>query len=129
MPISFRVDHEQRRLYTDAEGVITLADLQKHIDEEIRVRGPGYTELFDATRATTTLTADEVRQLVDRIRVRFRDKAFGACAFVTRSEVFYGMLRMFQILREPDDAVVGVFRDRDEALRWLDEVSAPDAGH
>jgi hypothetical protein len=44
---------------------------------------------------------------------------------VAQRDALYGMIRMFQVFAEDQFAISGAFRDRDEAVRWLDSGAPP----
>jgi hypothetical protein len=119
MPISLDVDRERRFVTTTVRGSVTYEEIQAHLSEEEDLRATGYPELVDAMGASTTLTGDEVRALVNRTHELLRHGAFGPTALASDSAVLYGMARMYQILTEHDGIAVGVFRSVPEAERWL----------
>lgn len=119
MPISFSVDHSRRRVVTRASGLVTFAELSEHLDAEERARALDLAELFDARGATTDITPDEVRQLVKRAVDTGRRISLGPTAVVTHNDLVFGMARMYSILVE-DSAPVGVFRDLEPAIEWLE---------
>lgn len=101
-----------------ATGVITFADVLAHVEAKSKIATPELTELLDATDASTTITADEVRQLA--VSAGLRHSRHGALAIVANRNSVYGMARMYAMLSEPVGATVEVFRDVDSAERWLD---------
>jgi hypothetical protein len=126
VPISFRYDDRQNLLLTRAEGNLSLDDIQRHLEAEAKALRFGSRELFDATGASTKATADQVKQLVENLKVLGRDNAFGATAVVTDNDVFFGMARMLAILSELQDGpVIGVFRTMAEAIDWLSQATDP----
>jgi len=121
MPIEMTFDPEKERLHTTASGTLSLAELLAHIDSEEGSGHLGASELFDARATTTTdLTTTQVRQLVDRMRDHARQGPLGPTALVTRSDVVFGMARMYSILSDDFDPRFFVFRDLEDAERWLD---------
>jgi hypothetical protein len=107
-------------MVTHAEGLITLADIDAHLDAELRDRGTDLPELFDARSATTNITPSEVRQLVYRVHDIARAHPFGPTAIIALDDVAFGMARMFSILIEPYGVAIGVFRHVDLGSAWLD---------
>lgn len=120
MPISHVLDRAGQRLLTRAEGLVTFDEIKHHLDLEAVERGLELPELVDARGATTSVTADQVRQLVARTHATGRSLPLGPTAIVTDSDHLFGMARMYAILAEPIGAPVEVFRDIDAALAWLD---------
>ena len=124
MPISFRYDDRQNLLLTEASGSLSFDDIQRHLKAEHRARYLGSPELVDATRASTTLTSEQVKQLVQELKALARKNAFGPTAVVTNNDVVFGMTRMLAIISELQHGpVVGVFRTMAEGLDWLTQTS------
>lgn len=120
MPINFAYDPSLRIVFAQATGLITLTDIQHHLDREARERALGYRELIDASSANTNVTTDEVRQVVRSLHELMRKQQFGPTALVTRSDHLFGMASMASILLSLQGGPeVGVFRGFDEALNWL----------
>jgi len=121
MAITYTLDRPARRMYTRAEGVLTLPELEEHLDVEERERALGYAELFDARGARTDLTPADVRRLVERAReAHAGGLVVGPTAVVADNDVVYGMARMYALLAEFENAPVEVFREVEPALEWLD---------
>jgi hypothetical protein len=123
MPIQYVIDGIHQRVLTHADGLVTFQDLNQHLDAEERDRGLGLHELFDARGATTNVTAEQVRMLVQRAADTLRRIPVGPTAIVATDDVVFGMARMYAILTEEAGARVEVFRDVESANRWLQEVS------
>jgi hypothetical protein len=121
MPITHVIDRFRQRMFTQAEGLVTFADICEHLDAESRDHGIDLPELFDARPARTNVTAEEIRQLVRRVHDMVQKQPFGPTAIVTTDDVAFGMARMFSILVESAGVAVEVFRDLERALAWLDE--------
>ena len=119
MPITLGVDREHRLVTTTVWGQVTYEEIQSHLSEEEHLRATGYPELVDAIGASTTLTADEVRALVNRTHDMLRQGPFGPTAIASDNDVLYGMARMYEILAERDGISIGVFRNVPDAERWL----------
>src|SRR5215472_5091609 len=111
MPIHYVIDHVHGRLVTRADGVVTFHDINAHLDVEQRNGDLQRPELVDASGATTDLTAEQVRRLVQRAADMLRDVQLGAMAIVANDDVVYGMARMYSILAESVGANAEAFRD------------------
>jgi hypothetical protein len=119
MPISFHVDHVRRRVVTRASGLVTFSELSEHLDAEEHERALDLKELFDARGATTDITPDQVKHLVQRAVSSAQRISLGPTAIVTHNDLVFGMARMYSILVE-NVAPVGVFRDLEPAIEWLE---------
>jgi hypothetical protein len=122
MPISYRIDGENRRIYTHCEGVVTYEDFRAHMNAEEGSPAASYGEIFDCTDATTNITPAQIRRLAaERQTVAERRKA-APVAMVATDDHLSGMLRMFDILTEAIRPMQ-VFRTAEAAERWLDEIA------
>lgn len=122
MAITYTLDRPARRMYTRAEGMLTLREVEEHLDVEERDRALGYAELFDARGARADLSPDDIRRLVDRARrAKAAGLVVGPTAIVADNDLMFGMARMYAILSEFVHAPVEVFRDEEPALAWLDD--------
>lgn len=123
MPIRYTVDPVQHRLLTHADGVVTFHDINAHLDVERRNRDLNRAELVDARGATTDLTLEQVRQLVQRAASMLSDGELGPTAIVTSNDVVFGMARMYSILADGVGVRTEVFRETQQAIAWLDAQS------
>src|ERR1700681_2366845 len=109
MPIEYVIDKIHQRVLAHADGLVTFEDLSQHLDAEERDRALELPELFDARGATTDVTAEEVRRLVQRAADRLGRIPLGPTAIVATDDVVFGMARMYAILAEQPGARVEVF--------------------
>jgi len=122
MPIDFIYDEANDILLATATGLVTFAELRKHLNRESTARALGYREIFDASSATTDMTSDQVRALVSIMNDLMKRGPFGPTAVVTKNDLVYGMARMIEILAElAGGPSIRVFRMLDEAKQWLIE--------
>jgi len=124
MPIRYSLDRLHGRLVTRADGVLTFHEISAHLNTEQRNRDLDLPELIHARGATTNVTPDQVRQLVDRAVGMLRVVDLGATAIVTTDAALYGVARMYALLAGRVGIAAAVFRDVDAASRWLDGFSA-----
>jgi hypothetical protein len=120
MPISFTHDAALKILFTTAHGLVTFSDIQNHVNQETNGYSTSHRELIDASLATTDLTADQSRELVQLIKCMAQKRSFGPTAIVTANDMVFGMASMIAILSELQGGpLIGVFRTFDEGLKWL----------
>ena len=124
MPIRYSVDRVHGWLLTHAEGLVTFHEINAHLDIEQRDHNLARPELIDARGATTDLTAEQIRRLVQRATNMLRLVDLGPSAIVTDDDVAFGMARMYSLLAEGTGVVAEVFRDLESATRWLDRMAA-----
>jgi hypothetical protein len=120
MPILFRYDSVLQILFTTVEGLISLADIESHLDREAEARALAYRELIDASTASTDLTSAELTLLVSRMQTLMKSAPFGPTALVTTNARVFGMASMLAILLALNGGPsIGVFRTFSEGLDWL----------
>jgi hypothetical protein len=124
MPIRYSVDRLHGRLLTHADGVVTFQDINAHLDIEQRDHNLDRPELIDARGATTRLTTEQIRRLVQRAANMLRVADLGPTAIVTNDDVIFGMARMYALLADSVGVAAEVFRDVDSASRWLNRIAA-----
>ena len=120
MPIDFAYDSGLRILFAKATGLITVTDIQRHLDLEGRANALRHRELIDASSAYTNITTEEVRAVVRSLKDLMGKGQFGPTALVTPNDNLFGMASMASIISSLQGGPeVGVFRGFDEALDWL----------
>jgi len=100
--------------------LITFRDINGHLDQEERERGLDLPELVDARGATTDLTSEQLRHIVQRLMRLMRTIPLGPTAIVANDDTLSGMARMYSLLVEHDGISGDVFRDIDSASQWLE---------
>jgi hypothetical protein len=120
VPIHFRYDTDLKILFTTAEGLITFAGIQAHLDEEIHAGYLASRKLIDASMASTDINSDQVRLIAHRLKSMTLKYPLGPTAVVSAKDYVFGMTHMLAIILELHDGPrIAVFRTFDEALNWL----------
>jgi hypothetical protein len=124
MPCSYTILPESRFVYTRGWGVVTDAMIlaQAHALKSDPRFQPSFAQLYDLREATLAFTSAGVREVavVSPFGVGARR------AFVSgSSDSLFGMVRMYEALRESVPDSVEVFRSAHEALRWLGTSAPP----
>ncbi len=118
MPVSYRIDRERRIVFTEASGVVTdseLIEFQKQLRDDPEFE-PDFHQLSDCR------AIDEVGVTSEGVQEAASRSPFGQGslrAIVVSSDVAFGMARMFENLRHEAQDEVRVFRNAQEARRWL----------
>ncbi|MDJ0867222.1 MAG: hypothetical protein QNK03_14015 [Myxococcota bacterium] len=118
MPATYRIDAEQRLIYTTATGVVTDDDMSSH--QAALVADPSFDRTFDQIWDCREVEVLEVS--AEGLRRLASARSFDADArraVVAGTDVVYGMARMFQSLHDEAPEEVRVFRKLEEALAWL----------
>ena len=118
MPASYRIDKSLGMVFTKGEGVLTGQDILTH---ELRLRedpdfDPSYNQLIDL-RGVIEFAASAAEMRAISAYHRSTEKSRRAMVAEKRSS--FGMMRMYEMLREAEPDQIKVFRDMAEARRWL----------
>jgi hypothetical protein len=121
VPVSYEIDRDRGLVRTRCVGATTLPEVLAHFRE--LAAEPALPEpldvLLDLSELTAAPASDQVRTIADEVRA-FRSKLdWGAIAIVARSDLVFGVSRMFGIVAEDQFANTGVFRSLSEAEDWL----------
>jgi hypothetical protein len=128
MPITLERDIPRRRLLAQASGVLTIADALEFLrTARASPEMATWPLIFDARGATTTLTTDEVESVVDATQeVRGTNTIpRGHVAIIADDERLFERFCLYETrLFAMGIRIVRVFRDCDEAERWLEVMHA-----
>lgn len=122
MPIESQFDRERNVLFVTFGDGVTDAELEAFAmglarDGQVP---PGRDELFDLRQVTGTTvesgTLERIARQFDRTDVA---PERSRVAFVASGDVAYGLSRMYQVFRSRSPVDLRVFRDMEEAKRWL----------
>ena len=124
MPITSLIDKAKDLTVFTVIGVLSFDDalpVVKAFYEGV----PTKNVLWDLSETTDVqFTSQEVEEIAS-IGVRYDSKrASGKTAFLAQKDVLFGLSRMFEIqsiLKQSPHSVM-VFRNRNEAFEWLDEL-------
>jgi len=116
--VTLAVDHARRFVSARAQGLIILADISAHMEEERIAGALAYRELIDGRGATPAFSSEDVRSVVAILRRLGSDSLLGPTAVLVDSQVGYGVLRMFEALLD-DVCAVKPFYQREAAEEWL----------
>jgi hypothetical protein len=77
--------------------------------------------LWDLAGASFNLSAAEVQELAEFTKGGGHFQSAGKAAYLASADLEFGLLRMFKVYREQGGVQVAVFRDREEAIAWLED--------
>lgn len=119
MPLTYEIDEMRGLITVTAIGELNnqqLIDLHNLFASDPAVR-PEFAILFDMRGATDAgVTPEGVRNLAGLPFILSRESRR---AVVVRSDLGFGMARMYGLRREPRGPAFEVFRDIEEAKRWI----------
>ena len=122
MPFVVFRDPARQHLEVSANGALTFDDFAAIL----RLRAGearDYTVLFDVSGATPDITPAQLRAAADRVTERNeREGPGGRFAIVAADEALFGLAYTYaELCERAGIATIGVFREREEAERWLSE--------
>ena len=124
--IRFYIDHETNVLVTEVRHRVTVQDALSHIqaiagnDEANRLRK----EFIDVRGSGIGLSFSEMFAVVeaDQNRCGERERYI---AIMVESLLAFGVARMFTQLQGNKRYHIKIFRVRDEAMQWLNNINLP----
>lgn len=118
MPQEYRIDKAQRAVFSRAWGVLTNEDIVGH-HERLSADpdfDPSFVQVADFRDVTEVrVTHEGVRRLVALAIFGPRTKR----AAVVKDDLQYGIVRSVQLWRDLPAEIFGIFRDLDEACRFV----------
>jgi hypothetical protein len=123
MPISHRIDQDLGVVYIHVSGRIHPLDQSRHLktllaDPDFR---SGFHYLLDWRDGDESNTSEEVRMMADAVRREAARLGGGRFAIVVRSDVQYGLTRVFAAFMGDAPMEFQTFRQIEDATRWLGE--------
>jgi hypothetical protein len=129
MPIRYDIDEERSLLRTRCVGgTMSLAEVVDHF-KELRAdpRLPKRVNvLLDLTALVSAPERDQLRSVVAEVKEIGASVRWGVLAVAARTDLIFGMSRIFAVFVDDLFSNTGVFRQLAEAERWID---AQIAGH
>ena len=122
MPFVVFRDTARQHFEISATGTLTLDDFAAIL----RLRAGearDYTVLFDVSGATAAVTSTGLRDAADRVKDRIeREGPSGRFAILAADDALHALAQGYSALcRKYGIDTIEVFRERDEAERWLTE--------
>ena len=125
MGIEFRIDSEEGIFYMVVDGDLDVDDFITGLTEIMTYEDfeKGMGAIFDLMASTWESDPEDLRR-ISRFLIENSERIGPSrCALVVGSDRAYGMSRMFEVFSGETSVNVRVFRDLDEAKRWLTEGS------
>ena len=121
MPVEFSVDREDEIVYGTCRGEVTADEIMEGLEKVFTDEGyrPGFRGLTDLRDIRWESNQEDLRRIVQfLIRNRKKFKKHRS-AVVVSTERTFGMTRMFEVFSEQTPIKMRVFRDYDEARKWI----------
>ena len=121
MPVTYKIDANNKTVRTECVGLVTLQEVVDHF--RILEQDPDCPDILDVFLDLSEMDSlPETREIsavvheVKRIRGQVR---FGACAILASRDALIGMMRVFEVMAEECFRVTCTFRVANEAEVWL----------
>jgi hypothetical protein len=117
MPVQFTVDSSKRLVVCRVEGQITVRDLVGYF--ETLKGNPRFDSRFSELVDLTAVISSEVNYQSATMLASIDPFSHEARrAFAAPKSVVFGIIRMYQALRE-EESTIAVFESMSDAMRWL----------
>jgi len=122
MPISIDYDHNKNIIYTKAEGLVRLEDISLYFSSVATLPlKPGYRVFADYSGVDLELSSEDIHKMAEMRQalrnVDTKDKV--NIAVYCMKDLIFGVGRMYQALLGEEKYNVMIFRDENEARKWL----------
>ncbi|HQZ40770.1 MAG TPA: STAS/SEC14 domain-containing protein [Vicinamibacterales bacterium] len=122
MPVEYRFEPDVNLVTVTLTGTIRFDDIAQKFLERIQQpeHRPGMNILMDGREALLEFSTEDVTRLVTFLDLRRRDRGAGfRFALTSTQDLAFALGRMFEAYaaRLPED--IRVFRDLDDARRWV----------
>jgi hypothetical protein len=124
MPIRWEVLHPEKLLLVTADGVVTLADVERYLDAIVTAGAMPYAKLFDATGVTPQYSDHDIMMLGARISAYGDTLKAGPLAFVVANGPTQEAIERYINLSR-SERPVAVFSTVPQARAWLDTQPKP----
>ena len=128
MPFTVSIDSATGTSIVVGKAELTVPEILEGIKSNCEM--PGFTgarSLWDLRDASFSLSREEVRSLAEFAGRGSTLRPPARLAFVASRNLEFGLLRMFEAFREQEGVEIEVFRDYEEALKWVNGEDGPDS--
>jgi hypothetical protein len=122
MPIKYKIFQDKKLVYALGVGDITYDDLVLHIEELASEPKyiPPMKKLVDYRNANlSTLSTEDSTKITKKKALLIDNFTNEKCAFVTKRDLEFGMLRFHEAQIDGSGIITNVFRNLEDALVWL----------
>ena len=121
MTIEFRIDKDEGIVYGTLKGEVNYTEVLAGLTEMVEGEDydPGLNGITDLRAMKWESDQNDLRKLVHFLIKHRKQIGRSRSAVVVSSDRAYGMARMFEVFSSESSIKVRVFRDFDEAKRWV----------
>lgn len=123
MALEIKVNREAGLVVVTGSPPLEPQDLIDHAKQLLRIPNRPHRQLVDFRGHIDPLVdMESVRKVAEFLRDRDSAEELqrGKLALLADTHALYGTLRLFAVHREHESVEINVFRDIEDALRWLD---------
>jgi hypothetical protein len=108
-------------LFTTIEGPTGYEDVKTYLDALVQEPAfrPGMPGIIDCRKVKSLFSIMDLRKTAADAKARPQMQVPGRAAVIASSNLIYGLLRMYEVFNEGNPAEIRVFREPDEAMKWL----------
>ncbi len=121
MSVEFRIDKDEGIVYGTLKGEVTYTEVLSAITGMVEGEdyNPGLNGITDLREMKWESDQGDLRKLVQFLIKHRKQIGRSRSAVVVSSDRTYGMARMFEVFSSELSIRVRVFRDYDEAKKWV----------
>jgi hypothetical protein len=124
MPYFVDIEHDRKRVTVVGRDPVGLSDVIALLDDQVRDGAWSYGSLHDARLVTWVPSPDDVVAIVVHIAAIVAAQGpRGPVGFIAASQTRVGIARMYAAIAEGSRYKASVFRNLEDAERWLEAAS------
>lgn len=123
MPITHRIDRSLGVVYIQITGRVSPEEQARQLRKLLAEAAfrPGMPWLVDWRDGDASNTSEEIRMMADTVQRELGRLGAARWAIVVRTDVQYGLTRVFTAFLGDAEIELRAFRKIDDACRWLGE--------
>jgi hypothetical protein len=118
MPLHWNISRRQRLVSVQAEGAVSLSDLEAFLYALASEKAFAYPKLFDAQHGFTGMSESDVLTYAGMVSGFATLSRFGPCAVIASRDSITShrpLITQLMLGKRP----LGIFSDMDDAERWI----------
>jgi hypothetical protein len=125
MPYFVEIDRERKRFFVIGRDPVGLSDVIALLDRQVAEGAWSYGTIHDSRLVTWMPSREDVIAIVIHIAaIVTTHRTRGPVAFIASSQTLFGIARMYTAIAEGSKYKASVFRNLEDANRWLDRACA-----
>ena len=129
MPYFVEIEHDRRRFFVIGRDPVGLSDVIASLDRQVEEGAWSYGTIHDSRLVTWMPSREDVIAIVIHIAAIVTAQGpRGPVAFIAASQTLFSIARMYTAIAEGSKYKASVFRNLEDAQRWLDAACAVTSG-